>query len=169
MARTSLQDMSGLPDPFLSHNWDIIIPNIPGGGNSGVLTIKAANAVIPGITLDVIPVTLHGITLNYAGMERYGQQLPVSYLETRDLGTRTQMRNWMEFARNTRQNSGVEKSAYATTANLVLYDDVPIIVRTVTAYNIWPAAMDEVQLEGTGASQAIFVRIGFVFDYHTEA
>jgi len=164
-----MQDMRGLVDPMLNYNWDFVVPNIPGGGDARSLTIKAASCNLPGVTLDVVPVTLHGVTLNYAGMERYGQGFALNYLETRDLGTRATLRNWIEYARNTRLNSGTEKSAYSTSVNLLMYDDVPSIARTLTGYGVWPHTLQEITLDNGGQAQAVMVQVLFAYDYHDEA
>ena len=169
MARTGLKEVLGLVDPAMNYNWDFIVPNIPGGGDSAGLTIKAAQCNLPGVSLDVVPVTLHGVTVNYAGMERYGHQFQVTYLETRDMGTRRDIRAWIELARNTRNNSGTEKSVYATTATLLQYDDLPQVVNTMTAYNVWPHVLNEVQLSDGQQAGAIMVTIGFIYDSQEEA
>ena len=61
MARTSYSDMSGLPDPLLSYNFDLVIPNIPGGGNTKALTIKCQSTSLPGKSLEDVTVTAHGV------------------------------------------------------------------------------------------------------------
>jgi hypothetical protein len=33
MSRTSLENIRSLPDPLFTYNWDIFIPNLPGGGD----------------------------------------------------------------------------------------------------------------------------------------
>lgn len=166
MPRSSLADIRALPDPLLSYNWDLFIPNVPTGDFRSP-TIKCQNVNIPVVQTDDVPVTLHGVTVKYAGREMYTNQFTATFLETRDMTTRDVIRGWIEYCRNSAANTGTYKAQYATTALLALYDDAGNTVRTVNIYGCFPQSLDEPSLDGSG-SQPVLYSVVFNFDFTSE-
>lgn len=164
MGRPSLQDVRGLTDPLLSYNWNLIIPSIPGGGSSKGLSIRCMNTPLPGMSVDYIPVALHGVVVTYAGMQQWSHQLQVTYLEDRSMATRNTIKGWLETARNTKQNAGTEKATYATNAKLELMDDIPNVIKTVNLVGVYPLDLGDGQLDG-GRSDIVPIPVRFAFDY----
>ncbi len=164
MARTSYSDMSGLPDPLLSYNFDLVIPNIPGGGNTKALTIKCQSTSLPGKSLEDVTVTAHGVELKYAGRVVYTHTQQATFYETRDLTTRDALRGWMESARDVPTNSGDYKVNYGTLAYLLLYDDtVTNVIRTIQFDGFFCQDMQEATLEGSGSS-VVTISATFYYD-----
>jgi hypothetical protein len=160
--RTSLQQVQSLPDPLQQYNWDIIIPNMPGSGDSRTFTYKAQTTSIPGFLIENVPVALHGVELRYAGRANYSHQLQVTLIETRDVGTRDQLLAWSKLARDWISNTGSYKSVYSTTIQMVLYDDLPQVVRQINLIGCWPETVDESQVD---SSQSAAVTTGVTFSY----
>lgn len=163
MPHTSYSDVRSLPDPLLSYNFDLIIPNLPGGGDTKRLTIKCQSTSIPGTSVDDVTVSLHGIDLKFAGRQMWSHTLQATYLETRDMGTRFAIKSWIEFCRNARLNSGNYKANYATIADLVLYDDTGKTVRTVRMEGFFPQTMDDGAVDGT-SSTAVTIGVTWAYD-----
>lgn len=167
MARSSLQDIRSLPDPLLSYNWDLFIPVVPSGSDFRSLTIKCQNVTLPGVSVEDVPVTLHGVTVKYAGREMYTNQFTASFLETRDMSTRDVFRGWIEYCRNSAANTGQYKINYETTAILALYDDKGNTVRSINIYGCFPQAMDEPSLDGSGSNPVLY-SVTFNYDFHKD-
>lgn len=167
MARTSLSDIRSLPDPLLSYNWDLFIPLVPSGADFRPLTIKCQNVTLPGVSVEDVPITLHGATVKYAGREMYTNQFTATFLETRDMTTRDAIRSWIEYARNVAANTGQFKVNYEATAQLALYDDKGNAVRTINVYGVFPQNMDEPSLDGSG-SQPVLYTVTFNYDFHAD-
>jgi len=165
MARSSIQEFRQLKDPLLSYNFDLLLPNIPGGGSSRELKISCQGTSIPGTSVDQVTVGLHGVYLNYMGMQRWSQRLDASFYETRDLDTRTAFLNWIQFARSTIQNSGTLKANYAVTGKLYLYNDIPQVTRTINLYGLFPLVFNDSQMEGVGPASPISQSVSFAYDY----
>lgn len=163
MARTSYSDVRSLPDPLLSYNFDLIIPVVPGGGDGKGLTIRCKSTSIPGTSVDDVTVSLHGIDLKYAGRQMWSHTLSVTYQETRDMLVRFALKSWIEFARNSRQNTGQYKANYATNADLVLYDDAGKTIRTIRIEGFFPQNMDDAALDGA-SSTAVEISVTFNYD-----
>ena len=166
MARTSLENIRSLPDPLLTYNWDIFIPNLPGGGDTRAITWKAVSTTIPSIMLEPVNVNLGPAELKYAGRENYSHSWQVTLHETRDVGTQLALMAWQKIARDNNTNTGNYKSVYAPSAQLVLYDDIPSVVRTLTLHGLWPETVDEAALDR--ASGAVQIGVTFSYDYFEE-
>lgn len=162
MPRTSLADVRSLPDPLFTYNWDIVIPNMPGTSNSRSFTFKAMSTSIPGKLLEQTPVNLGPAELRYAGRENNSHAWACTIHETRDVGSRDMLRRWQSLARNNRANTGTYKEIYATTADLILYDDIPLEVRRIKMYGLWPETIDDSTLDR--ASAAVTIQVTFSYD-----
>lgn len=160
--RTSLQDVLSLQDPALSYNFDLFLPNIPGSSDTRDLTFKCMTADLPGVALDPVDVPLHGVNIPFAGRKIYTHTINATFLETADWMTREKFRRWNEFIRSWRNNSGSLAAAYKVNSQMVLYNDVPEVMRTTNLYGLYPETMAEVQLDG-GASNLISLQITFKY------
>lgn len=170
MARTSLNDVRGLVDPLQEWNFDLFFPRIPGiGGNqTRNLTIKCQTTALPGMQLDQVTVALHGVEVNFAGRQIYQKTFTATFIETRDTGTRTAIRGWIEFARNNRTNQGNYKSDYAVDLEMTLYDDIPNVVQRTMLRSAFPINLDDSNLDG-GNSGILTYNVTFSYDLHEEA
>lgn len=162
MARSSLQDVAGLPDPLLSYNFDLILNGIPGGGNTRLMTIKCMSTSLPGMQLEQQTASLHGVEVNYAGRQIWNKTFQATFIETRDATTRKDIRNWIEFARNNRNNSGNYKAQYAKDVMMLLYDDIPNVISQTKIVGCFPTQLDDVQMDG---SQGSIVQVTVTFSY----
>ena len=164
MGRTSLQDLRSLGDPLQQWNFDVVFPRFPAAGNARDMTYKAMSTNIPGAGLDKVATDLHGVSLQYAGRAIYTHTWTCTFLETRDMGTRNKFLNWKELARSWTKNSGTYKDVYSTTIQLLLYDDIPQVVRTVLIYGAFPETVGDSPLDGA-TSAAVTTEVTFSFDY----
>jgi hypothetical protein len=160
--RTSLNDVLSLQDPALSYNFDLFLPNIPGSSDTRDLTFKCMTTDLPGVALDAVDVALHGVNIPFAGRKTFTHTLNATFLETADWMTREKFRRWNEFIRSWDNNSGALSSAYKVDSQIVLYNDVPEVVRTTNLIGLYPETVAEVQLDG-GASNLISLQITFKY------
>lgn len=160
--RTSLQDVLSLQDPAMSYNFDLFLPNIPGSSDTRDLTFKCMTSDLPGVAVDPVDVALHGVNVPFAGRKIYTHTLSATFLETADWMTREKFRRWNEFIRSWRNNSGALAAAYKVDGQMVLYNDVPEVVRTTNLYGLYLETMAEVQLDG---SQSGLISLQCTFKY----
>ena len=146
--RTSLQDVLSLQDPAASYNFDLFLPNIPGSSDTRDLTFKCMTADLPGVSVDPMDVALHGVQVPFAGRKIFTHTLNATFLETADWMTREKFRRWNEFIRSWQNNSGALAAAYKVDAQMVLYNDVPEVVRTTNLIGLYLESMNEVQMDG---------------------
>lgn len=168
MGRTSLSDLRSVGDPLQQWNWDLIIPNMPGTSNSRPFTIKCQTASIPGFEIEKVDVPLHGVQLEYAGRSVYSHTMEATVMETRDASTRDMLVKWKELTRSLKFNTGGVKDTYATNIQLVLYDDIPSIVRTINIYGAWVATVADSSLDGA-TSSLVSYSVTFAYDWFDES
>jgi hypothetical protein len=167
MARTSLQDVRSLPDPLQQYNWDLFIPIMPGTPNSRAFTFKAMTTSIPGALIEKVEVPLHGVQVNYAGRANYSHSLPITLLETRDVGTRDMLRRWQRTARDWITNTGTYKDVYSTTVEMVLYDDLPTEIKRIKLIGCFVESLDDASVDGS-ASAAVNISCTLSYDFLEE-
>jgi len=168
MPRSSLYDAQAVADPAQSWNFDMFLPAIPGSSDTRALTWKCMTSGLPGFNLDRVTVPLHGVELIYAGRKVYSHSFNSTFMEASDWSTRSQFYAWSEATRSWINNSGSFASAYKVNAQLVVYNDLPQVSRTITVYGMWPAEVNEVELDGS-ASNLITLNITWSFDYVADA
>jgi hypothetical protein len=164
MGRSSLYDAQAVADPAQTWNFDLFLPAIPGSSDTRALTWKCMTTALPGFGLDKVEVPLHGVKLQYAGQATYTHQFNSTFLEAADWSTRSQFYVWRESARSWINNSGSFKSSYGVNGQIVVYNDLPQVVRTINVFGMWPETIADVELDG-GNSAAVTLAITWSFDY----
>lgn len=157
MGRTTWQEVDRLPDPLAQYNFDLVIPNVPGvdGIYARDFKTKIMSTVIPGRTIEPIQIDLKGVTKEFAGRVQYPRVMPFELVETRDLASRKVLLGWHKFTRND-SSLGAYANDYMTTAELLLYDDMDNIVRTIRLKRAWLESFDDAAVDG-GSSAAVTI------------
>ena len=165
MARVGLADVNSLPDPLQQYQAEFYIPSVPGAGDGKGLRTRCRSFPIPGEQKDEVEVTLHGITLKYAGRTMYGHDLQLTFIETRDVYVMTKLKAWLAYSRDIINTAGTYKSQYATSGFVYLYDDTEQVVATIKLFNCFIKTMDDVSLDGT-SSTPIEVNATISYDWN---
>lgn len=165
MARSGVNEVATVADPALLWNFDLFMPAIPGSGDTRDLTWKCMTTALPGSEIDRVDVQLHGIHFIYAGRRNWSHSFTTGFLEAVNWQTRTKMFNWMESARSWANNSGSEASVYKVNSQIVLYDDVPNVAKTIKVFGMWPQAIADVSLDGSQGSGHVTLEVTWAYDY----
>ena len=151
MPRTSLENVQGLPDPLMQYNYDMVVLNMPGGGDTEIFKHKIMTSQIPGRTIEPVVVELHGVTIEYAGRVQYARTLAFEILECRDMKSRDALRDWHELTRD--DNSlGEYFENYTAEVDLQLYDSKDTLVRTVKLHGCWLESFDDAGVDGSAST-----------------
>ena len=162
--RIGLPDIAALPDPLLQYQAELFVPTIPGSGSGTGLKTRLKTFAIPGEEKEDVEVTLHGVTLKYAGRTTYTHTMSLTFIETRDIYVMTQLKAWLAYSRNILQTQGTYKSQYSTTAYISLYDDTETVVQTIKIFGSFMQSMTEVNLDGS-VSSPVEVTAQLYYDY----
>ncbi len=167
--RTGYRDIRALSDPLMQYNWDLIIPVIPGvSGTERSIVVQSLTTSLPGMTLADVDVIIKGMQIRYAGQRQFAHDLECTYHETRQLIIRDTFLGWIKYARSVDGLTGKYKSAYATTANLILYDDTGAEIRNVPFVGFYPKVVADTGLDGTQAGASVQVSVTFSYDSFQE-
>lgn len=168
MGKPTLSDVaSSIPDPMLSDNFSLDIPNVPTGDSTVSLYMQCQQATKPGMTVNAVEVQLFGHTTEHAGNLTYNHDLSVTYVENRKAQILRLLERWAEYCRSHDTQHGHYKSEYARDAYLKIYDQKGLTVATYRIVNLWPTTVPDVSFDGTN-STAITLQVGFKFDYYEE-
>lgn len=166
--------LSVIRDPMVSDHFTLNIPAVPTGTEDvEPLLIHCQSTSKPGVTVDEVAVALFGHTFVYAGRKVFAHDLNVTYVENVRGTIHRSMELWAQLIRGTHtqhgrfhrgQNSGAG-GGYATNGRLSIYDNVGELVLEYTLYDMWPATIPEIALDGT-ASNLITHQIGFKYNWY---
>jgi hypothetical protein len=168
MGRTSLQDVSAIPDPALPWNYDLFLPAIPGSPDTRQLTWRCMSTGLPGSEMDRVPVALHGIELIRRGRRNWSHTFNTTFLEAIDWNTRNAFFNWMENAQSWKLNTGSPSTVYMVNGQIALYTDQPQVAKTVQVMNMWPQAIADVALDGAQGGAHVSLEITWSYDWTEE-
>ncbi len=152
MARVGLADVNSLPDPILQYQAEWYIPTIPGSGDGKGLKIRCRSFPMPGEQKDEVEVTLHGVTLKYAGRTTYSHDAQLTFIETRDIYVMTRLKGWLAYSRDILNTAGTYKTQYSATSFMYLYDDAENVIATLKLYNSFLKSMDDVSTDGSSST-----------------
>jgi hypothetical protein len=167
MSSVGLKEVNAVNDPLLAHMTSLIITNMP-VGDSTALKIQCQSSVWPGYINESAIMTLHGISVPFAGGATYEQDFPASFVVTRDQLSRDSLYAWMEFCKSVRNNTGAYAVDYKGIADLVMYDAAHRPVRTCRMFGFYPDRIDSIQLSGESRNELIRVNANFKYTYTSE-
>jgi len=168
MARSHLQDVRSIPDPLLSYNFDLIIypKSLSGNSDAGrALTVRCKSTSLPGSQIEPVVTALHGTEVKHAGRRMWTKTLECTLIECRDMATSNSLNDWMNLIRNPILNTGTYKSIYSSNAEILLYDDIPTVIKTYTLYGAWPETIGEGSLDGS-QSTGVEIPLTLSYDYY---
>lgn len=164
--KPKLSDISrSIPDPCLSDNFQLSIPNLPTGDSAIPFLMQCRTASKPGVTLNVVEVQVFGHTLEHAGNKTYGHDMSVEYVENRMMEITRALEKWANFVRDTQTQHGAYKSEYARNGVLTVFDQKGEPVVDYVIVNMWPSVVPDASFDGT-SSTAISVGMTFKYDYY---
>lgn len=168
MAAVTIEDTWGVPDPIINHTFNLIVPNMPGGGDARRLNVVCNSATLPGGgQINPIEVDYHGHKLRFAGRRNQEGSYSFTVTEGVDARIRRDVNAWMNLARAMRSQQGALKSEYAVDAYVEVLSGVDGEVIYVEALRkFWINTFNEVEL-GNGES-AVQYQVTASYDINEE-
>lgn len=158
----SLDDVRNLGDSLRQYNFELVIPNVPAGGDGDILRLRVISASIPGLSSEMVERAQHGFTIKEAGRGNTPRSLPCEFFESSDLVVYKMLKNWHGLQWNPQTGAQAQASVYKTKGYVkVLGNDrnekVSIVLTGLCIEDIPDAA-----LSGESSEQ---VRIAPTFSY----
>ena len=165
MPKPTLDEVLKAADPMLSDNFELLIPNVPGGGDARALRIQCKTAVKPGSTINEVLVELFGHATNHAGARTYSHDFQVTYIEVADGRINRALEAWANLCRSHETQTGGFKSEYSTDAEFIIYNQKGEKIATHEIVGLWPKQVPDLNFDGAQGTQAVELSVSFSFDY----
>jgi hypothetical protein len=164
MSRTSYANILALPDSALTWNFDLFFPSIPGGGNAQSMTYRCKTANLPGSKIEPVKIELHGAAKQEAGRAIYDHTFQATFMETVDYATLLAFRQWRDYMRSWKNNSGADSSGYKVNLEMDVYDNAGNVSKSYIIAGAFITEINEISYNGA-ESNAVEISLGFSFDY----
>lgn len=161
MSMVNLDDTWELPDPIINHCFNLILPNIPGGGDARRFNVACKTAQLPGSgNVGQLPVELHGHKMQFAGKREFDGTFAFTIVEGVDVYMRRACDAWIDKARGRKSQQGGRRSAYAINAYIeILSGEGGDVIHTEALRKFWLMSFNEIELgDGSG-----------IFEYQCQA
>jgi hypothetical protein len=164
MPRVTVEDVYSFPDPVIGFDFNLIIPNPPGGGNGRALNVKCKTTSLPGTSIEPVEVALHGHKRKVPGARTFPRTLPFTLLETTDFSSRDTLIRWMDKCRSAKTQAGSPTRECTTTATVEVLNAAGDVIRQVELYYAWVEELSDTDLSGD-SSNAMEVSGNLSYDW----
>lgn len=89
-----IEQVRTLADPLRVYNFEVYIPNVPGGGNGQEMSYRCTAANIPGFNYEKIAVNLGGHEIEHVGRQMYSHTWACSFIEGENSVIRSALEDW---------------------------------------------------------------------------
>lgn len=156
MARVTIDDIYAFPDPVIGFNFNLIVENPPGGGNSKALNVKCKSTALPGSSIEPVEIALKGHVIKRAGRRMFPRTLPFVLVETTDFSSRQTIRRWMNATRRAKDQAGQGSNVYAVDATIEVLNDAGEVLYPVVLRKAWVEDLGDADLSGEGSNPLDF-------------
>ena len=158
-----LNEIRTLSDPFRNYNYELIIHNVPGGGNSDLLKIRAVTLSIPGFMTEPIEEAYPGgHMIKHAGKGTYNREISIEFNEGQDLAIFTALNNWYDLIWDRETGAQGLATNYKTEASMRMLDSLKAPVKTARLEGVFIQSVDDLSMDAQGGEG---VRIAATFSY----
>jgi len=162
MSKVTLVEATGIKDPLLSDNYELLIPNPP-AGSAEALRIHCKSASKPGSTIEEQLVEVFGHKLLHVGKHSYSGSMSVTFVENYLMVITTALNDWAQICRSTQTQSGAFKEEYATDATFIIYGQDGAKIGEYLIKNIWPKTVPDHAFDSSAS--ALEAATEFAFDW----
>jgi hypothetical protein len=160
---------NNLTNPQRVYLWELIIPQVPGGGDSGTLTIRAQSTSIPAESIEEIKIPFKQTAgVKYAGKAAFPQTWSVTFIEGEDRAISMALKAWKRKVVDARTGLGAGDESYKGNMFLNLLSTKGLITRTIKMEGCYVQDIAEVALD-MAATDAVRQAATFSYDLHDDA
>lgn len=160
---------ASVPDPMLSDNYLLDIPNLPPGvdvaNGAQALRMQCTSASKPGATINAVEVQVFGHTLEYAANKTFSHDMSVEYVENRKGEINFTLEKWADMIRSTETQTGGYKSDYARSGYFWIFDQKGETVAQYEIIGMWPSAVPDLAFQGS-SSTIITLSVSWKYDHY---
>lgn len=110
----TLNEARNLGDSLRQYNFELVIPNVPGGGDGDILRLRVISTSLPGLSSEMVERAQHGFTIKEAGRGNTPRSLPCEFFESSDLTVYKMLKAWHTLQWNPQTGAQATASVYKT-------------------------------------------------------
>jgi hypothetical protein len=160
-----LEKVIALPDVLTTDHFNMLFPQIPGGGDSGQFLIQQMTGVLPGMKNEAMKVVLHRHAVLYAGKREYGHSFEAEFVDTFEKPILSGLKGWQELIDSVPDNLPKLKASYISDCLVEVYGAENSVVESRRFRNVWPSSIKDITLGTEGATAPVKVSVTFAYDY----
>lgn len=125
----------------------VLFGSVPGSSDTDGLTIRCFNAVIPGMSTEVMEVPMHGYTLRFRGRRIHTSPATFAFWENSQMDTYDVMYNWLEDVVGIESgNSNGYLADYSVQTQISKFDTAGVEAKRFTLDNTFPQEITDLNL-----------------------
>ncbi len=163
MTTASLQDIKNLSDSLRQQNFELVIPNIPNGGDSDILRLRCANSSLPGFSSEMTERALHGHVVKEAGRGVFPRTIAAEFVEGAEMPILTMMKDWHRLQWDPATGVQAPSAIYKVTGYLDVYNAAKEKVKRLVLSGLCIEDVADTAMSGEG-SEAVRVSVTFSYD-----
>ena len=154
---------NNLSNPARTYMWEVLIPQMPGGGSSEDLELRGASASIPGRSVGAISIPFKGTAgMKVPGKNKMDQTWKVTFREATDSKVFDALNAWQEYILSAKTGTGSLDPAVKTTLYLNLLNLEGETWSQIKLHGCYVEAIDAVDLSYEDEGVVVF---GCTFSY----
>ena len=165
MAGISLNAVEGIGDVL--GNWRFLMeiaPNLAiSQTNSVTLELYCQQVDFSGITVETMPISLHGHEIQFRGRQTFNKSISASFVETNGVLYSTLL-TWKDSVVGLTSGNGAYRSGYSSTCNISILDVTGNIALSQTVFYMFITELSNIQLDGSSSGPAL-VQATFSYDF----
>lgn len=161
MAAT-LNDVRNLGDSLRQYNFELVIPNVPGGGDGDILRLHVISTTIPGLSSEMIERSQHGFTIKEAGRGNTPRSLACEFFENSDLVIFRMLQAWHKLQWDPQTGAQAQSSVYKTKAYLKVLGNDRSEKASILLEGLCIEDIPDIAMSGESSEQA---RVAPTFSY----
>lgn len=117
------EDVRKYANSLKQYNYELLIPNVPGGGDTEIIRVAIVTTSIPGFGSEMVQRTHHGFVIKEAGRVDLPRQLPFECYETAQGDILQTFKNWHFLQWNPATGEQESAEVYKTDGYLILLNN----------------------------------------------
>lgn len=150
-------------EPLRQYNHDLVIPNVPNGGDGEAFRLRLLNTVLPGFQSEVFESNHFGFVTKHAGRGLFPRVLTAEYEESADMIVYRTLSAWYQLQWDINTGVQVSSDLYKTDGFLQVLDGEKNVVGTVNLFNMFIEDVADAPLDGA-VSEGVRVPVSFSYD-----
>lgn len=166
MPKPTLSSVINTADLLHTNDFEMSFPNMPVEGGDK-LRLLCQSAEFPALTINPLETKLYGHNLIFAGDVTLGNELSITFVETRELVVFKSLREWVTMCTDPKTQHGKAYkiqggNGYAREGIIKMFDKIGETIAVARFINIWPTTVPQISF--AAEASVVTAAVPFKFD-----